>query len=212
MRNQGFTLVELMVSTAILSLVAAIGFYAVQAAANSVAIANAKSEVQRDLRDVLSAMEREVQLASKTPDDSFDPPLEAVAVSNGESQGEEGAPIEVRFQLPIDGSGRHWTDVIRYRLFNEDVNGNGRLDDGEDMDEDGVLSRRVLRLEDRNDDGDIADAEDQVILAGANTITNAQFTLNGDVLTVVLTGSKNVNGNTEQTVTMTKQTNIYLLN
>ena len=209
MRTQGFTLVELMISVAILVVVTGLGLVALQSSTTSIAVAKAKGDVQRSVRDIMTGLTRELQLASKRSDDSLSPPLLPLAVNTSPAT---GSPVEVVFQVPADGSGRNWSNPIRFRYLNEDANGNGRLDNGEDLDSDGVLARRIVRIEDRNGDGDTADAGEVTPVGAVNDLSNVQFTLNGDVLYITVAASKLVGVRRTNPVRARATSSIYLLN
>jgi prepilin-type N-terminal cleavage/methylation domain-containing protein len=209
MRTQGFTLVELMISMAILVVVTGLGLVALQSSTTSIAVAKAKGDVQRSVREIMTALTRELQLASKRSDDSLTPPLLPLAVNATPAS---GSPVEVEFQVPVDGSGRNWSNRIRFRYVNEDANGNGRMDGEEDLDSDGVLARRIVRIQDRNGDGDTADTGEVTPVGAVNDLSNVQFTLNGDVLDITVTATKLVGVRRTNPVTARATGSIYLLN
>lgn len=209
MNKHGFTLMELMMVVAILAIIAILGMSALQTSSSALVTASAKSAVQDNLRDALASMKREVQLASKTPDDSLLPPLNAVTVNANPAP---RCPTELVFQTPTDDTGLRWSNPIRLRFYTEDTNGNGRLDSGEDIDGDGTLSRRILRIQDRNNDGDTTDPGEQTIVAGANNLSNVQFVINNNRVTVTLTSQKFQGMDTTHPITATVSTDIYLQN
>ncbi|HRI87865.1 MAG TPA: prepilin-type N-terminal cleavage/methylation domain-containing protein [Candidatus Hydrogenedentes bacterium] len=209
MNNRGFTLVELMMVVAILSIVSVLAILALQSSSSAMATAASASEVQGNVREALTAMKRELQLASKTPDDSLIPPLSAVRiVENPAVQ----SPVEIIFQVPRDGTGLRWSNDIRFRYVNEDVNNDGVLDSGEDVNGDGTLTRRIMRLEDVNGDGDTNDAGESRPLAGVNNLIDVDFAMNGNVITVTLQSGKHLAGRTDQEIMSTVSTDIYLQN
>lgn len=209
MSTRGFTLVELVISMAILTIISVLGVVALQTSTSSVATAESKADVQDNIRDVLAAMSRELQMASKISDDSLTPPLDAVTVNQNPAP---GSPTELVFQTPTNGSGRNWTRPIRFRFVNEDANENGRLDEGEDLDDDGVLSRRVLRIQDRNGDGDTIDVGERAPVGGANDLSDVQFVRVGDVVTITLTAQKLMKGRLTDPVRVSVTTDVYLQN
>lgn len=209
MTARGFTLVELVISMAILTVITVLGAVALQTSTSSVATAESKADVQDSIRDALAAMSKELQLASKGADDSLTPPLGAVTVNLNPAA---GSPTELVFQTPTNGSGRSWSRTVRYRYINEDANGNGRLDSGEDLDGDGVLSQRILRIQDRNGDGDTLDAGEQVPVGGANNLSNVQFTRIGDVIRITLAAEKFLTGRRSDPVRVTVSSDVYLQN
>lgn len=207
--THGFTLLELMISIAVLAIICVLGVVALQSSANAMSAAASKSEVQGNLRDALTAMQRELELASKTSDDSLLPPLNEVTVNANPA---DRCPTEIVFQVPTDGTGLRWSQPIRFRFYNEDVDGNGVLSPGEDADGDRTLSRRLLRLEDLNGDGDTADATETRVVAGANNLSDVQFAVNDDVITVTLAAEKHLDGRRDQPVTMSVTSQVYLQN
>lgn len=209
MGSKGFTLVELVISMAILTIISVLGVVALQTSTTSVATAGSKADVQDNIRDALAVMVRELQMASKNADDSLTPPLDAVTVNANPTQ---GSPTELVFQTPVNGSGRSWSRPIRFRYVNEDANGNGRLDAGEDLDGDGALSRRVLRIQDRNGDGDTTDDGERSPVGGANDLSNVQFVRAGDIVTITLTAEKFLTGRRSDPIRLTVSTDVYLQN
>ncbi|MCP4642520.1 MAG: prepilin-type N-terminal cleavage/methylation domain-containing protein [bacterium] len=209
MRRAGFTLVELSISLAILTVITGLGFVALMSCSRSVAVSQAKGDVQRNVRDIMTGLSRELQIASRKADDSLSPPLNPLVISESPT---EGSMMEVQFQVPIDGTGRNWSAPITYRYINEDLNSNNRLDSGEDVDEDGVLTRRIVRLQDRNDDGDSDDPGESSVIGAVNDLSSVQIVRNGDLLTLTVTASRLVANQRTHPVTATATHNIYLTN
>ena len=171
-RNKGFTLLEMTLAMALTVIVALLGLTALRTSIRTVALADAKDTVQRNLRDVLAEVTAEVQLAA-SQDDA--PTVYAIRTV-GEAQ------AEIVFQVPLDNAGANWSTPITYRFVNEDANGNGKLDEGEDADGDGALARHIARVQD-----DVTR-----VVAAANNVSQARFVLNDTrkMLTVTLTASK----------------------
>lgn len=165
MGNRGYSLLEMMVASAVLTTVSLLGFIAVQSSASSAQLSNAKVDVQNNLRDTMAAITvelREGVTATTAQATGAPPDLHGVVVS------ENGR--ELTFQTPIPAEGERmfrYSTPITFRLENEDANGNGRLDPGEDADGDGALTRRIVRVQ----DGETRS------LAGATTIDNVGFQL-----------------------------------
>src|SRR5690606_10240154 len=103
---------------------------------------------------------------------SLDPPLFPIEIKQNPVP---SSPVELIFQVPAGNSGRKWSPRIRYRFINEDVNGNSWLDAGEDLDGDQQLSRRIVRIQDTNGDGDTTDPGETRPLGTANALSNVQF-------------------------------------
>jgi prepilin-type N-terminal cleavage/methylation domain-containing protein len=209
MHNRGFTLLELMIAAAVLSIVSMLGFVAIQSATASMAISSAKADVAAELRDTMSALNMQLEYAAKTGNDALDPVLEEVSII---ADPEPGIPLEIEYQTPIDDTGRNWSPRITLQYINEDLNGDGFLNGSEDLNDDGTLTRRFARLQDINDDGDTDDPGERMPLGGANHITNAQVARNGDIITVTLTASKFLGTRRTNPVTQSMTGRIYLLN
>ncbi len=209
MHNRGFTLLELMIAASVLSIVSMLGFIAIQSSTASMAISSAKADVAAELRDTMSALNMQLEYAAKTGNDALDPVLEEVSIV---ADPEPGIPLEIGFQTPLDDTGRNWSPRVTLQFINEDLNGNGLLDGSEDLNDDGTLTRRFVRLQDTNDDGDTDDPGERMPLGGANHITNAQVARNGDVITVTLTASRFLPARRTNPVTQSMTGRIYLLN
>ena len=116
------------------------------------------------------------------------------------------------FQSPTDNTGTNWTQPISYFFVNEDADGDARLDPGEDADGDGVLSRRMMRQQDINGDGDTNDPSEVRQVASANDISNVAFAFDGAILTITLTSSKQPHHDRTQAITATVTGNVFLMN
>lgn len=210
MRVQGgFTLLEVTIVMAILSVFSLLGFVAITSATQATILADARTQVQSDLRQMVTLMADDLQMASKTPNPSLTPPLQAVRINRDI---DANSPVEIVFQVPLDGSGNRWSRPIRYRFFNEDLNGNRRLDPGEDVDGDGALSRRILRLQDLNGDGTFDGPGETVMVGTANNISALDFAFNNDRITITATADRLVGTREDFPVTAAVTTTVYLLN
>ncbi|MBI5091496.1 MAG: prepilin-type N-terminal cleavage/methylation domain-containing protein [Candidatus Hydrogenedentes bacterium] len=212
MKSTGFTMLELIISLALLSIVSVLGFAVMAASVKVMGQAATQEVVDTDLRDVINAMRNELELASKTTNAALVPPLSAVAVTNNPVA---GAPIEIAFQKPLNSTGNNWSTAIRYRFINEDANGNGRLDTSEDTDNNRVLTRRIVRIQDMNGNGSTADAGETTPVGGANDISNVAMALDASrsMLTITLTASRRLsNDPSRPPITGSVTTNIYLVN
>lgn len=209
MCNRGYSLLEVTVSTAILTVVSLLGLLVLQSSTESAQLANAKVDVQNNLRDTMVALTSELRegvTATTTEATGAPENLEPVAVS------EDGR--EIVFQAPEPAEGEEmfaYSTPVTFWLQNEDANGNGRLDGGEDTNEDGALTRRIVRSQ---------DGEDRAV-ASARTIDDVQFELvahqaaNNDTLTTVrifLVGSKRYGPGEGQLVRAEMVSNIRLVN
>ena len=209
MNNLGHTMVEVMVSTAILTIVSLLGFVVIQTSASSAQLANAKVDVQNNLRDTMSALAAELRegVTQATTEETGAPEdLFPVAVE------EEGSRITIQVPEAVAGEDMFaYSTPITFWLQNEDENGNGRLDEGEDTNEDGVLTRRIVRTQDGED----------TAVAGARTIDEVVFTLvenqaagNDEFTTVriALSGSKRYGPGEGKLVAAEMTSNIRLVN
>lgn len=173
MRNGGFTFVEVMLSLAMTSVVVLLGFMAIQSAAESVEVADATADTLQSLRNVMGMVTQELEMASSQDLEGLCAPIHV----------SESMP-EVTFQVPLDDTGESWSDPITYLFENEDTDGDAQLDDGEDTNGDGVLTRRLVRLQ----------GDTEMILAAANNLHDVDFDLSDDgrMLTVTLVASQEI--------------------
>ena len=142
-KRNGFTLIETMIVMGILSVVMGIIFVVVTASAQSMNTANAQAAVQQNVRDVMQALFLDLLAAGKENIPSANPPVQGVRIVQNPVP---GSPWEIVFQTPVDDRAEGWTQPIRLRYVNEDANGNARLDPGEDLNENGVLDRHIIRI------------------------------------------------------------------
>ena len=208
--RDGFTLIELSLSTAVLAVVAGLVFIVMLASTQSVEVADAKALAQSNVRDVLAAMTPELMLAAKDDDGAVNPPVTGLRVTQNPAP--PTGLVEVLFQTPLDGTGTNYSTTIRFRYINEDLNDNNVLDEGEDLDNDSTLTRRVLRMQDRNGDGDTADAGEAEPIGGANHLSDVQFVLNNDALTVTVEASVPFGERPEEPATARATSVVYLMN
>ncbi len=197
--NRGFTLIETMIATGLLSVLSLLMFTAVQASITSTRVANAETRVQSNIRETMPEMVREIELAARA--------TTAAGINNvtGITAFRDGVAMDwgiggdmVVFQIPLDDAGNTWSEPIQYRFVNEDTNNNGFLDAGEDtVDEDdptadgngdGMLTRCIVREQDIDNNGDFEGVGERRIMGAANELDDVTFTLNltGDILTVAL--------------------------
>jgi len=185
--NAGHTMVEVMISMAILAIVSLLSFIVLQSSVSASRLSSAKVDVQNNLRDTMGVLVAELREGvSETTTEKTGAPDGLVPVAVGD------AGRSITFQVAEPASGEQLFDYsspITFQLENEDANGNGRLDAGEDENEDGVLTRRVTRVQDGV----------STPVASASSVDDVQFTLvanqatgNNDMTTVeiVLRGSK----------------------
>lgn len=206
---RGFTLLELVVTVGLLSIVGLLGFMAMASSGQAMQVAETAGRIQNDLRETLMLMNEELQLAAKVGDDSLDPPLFPVTIVANPTA---TSPVEIQFQVPTGNSGRRWSQIIRYRYVDEDVNGNSWLDTGEDVDVDLQLTRRILRIQDINGDGDFTDSGETRSLGTANALSDVSFQLNNGVVTVNLGAAKKASQDAPHAQEAAVSGQIYLLN
>jgi prepilin-type N-terminal cleavage/methylation domain-containing protein len=152
MRNSGYTLLELVVSAAIFAIVSGISMVALMSATKTASMTEAQAQVQANLRTAMSEMALELRSAysQRLVDASLAPEdAESIRVS--------GDGASVTFQIPVLVENQDIVGVstpITYRFENEDLPevetgvGNTLLDEGEDANGDGVLTRRMMRVQD----------------------------------------------------------------
>ena len=153
MNIRGFTLIEVTISMGILSIIALLSFIVLQSTTESTQLADAKSRVQSDLRDVMSAITTEVQSAytDRLVDRTLAPKdAESISVN------EEGDGIT--FQVPVLVNAHRIVDtstpitIQHMQADTQPTPGTGRP---------------VLRIQDGN----------EFIIAAAQSITSLEFEL-----------------------------------
>jgi len=187
MKSYGYSLLEVMVASTILGVVSLLGFVVLKSSNEAAQLSTAKVDVQNHLRDSMAVMTGELREAvSSETTNRTGAPEGLYAVSVDETGG------SITFQVPEAVAGEEqfaYSSSITYSLENEDANGNGRLDEGEDSNDDGVLTRRIVRTQDGV----------EVPVASANSIDTVTFLLvanqaagNNQLTTVniQMTGSK----------------------
>jgi len=139
-RTMGFTLLELTIATAITAVVSALCLMGIMATAQTTRIIERESDCAWEMRNVLTQMTRELELAATVENTKVTPQVQPIAVT---SNAETGMLDTIVFQTPVTAA--TWSTPITYQYVNEDANGNAKLDDGEDTNGDGRLTRRVIR-------------------------------------------------------------------
>lgn len=198
-RNKGFTLLETMIATGVLSVLSLLMFTAVQASITSSRVANAETRVQSNIRETLPVMIREIELAARATTAAGIGGVTGITVFRDGVAMDWGISGDlVVFQIPLDNAGAAWSQPIQYRFINEDVNENGFLDAGEDVIDaedpaadgngDGILTRCIVREQDIDNNGDFDGEGERRIIGAANELDDVVFTMNltGDVLTITL--------------------------
>ncbi len=207
MRNNGFTLVELILASAILVIVSLLGFTAVQSSSRSININQSTSRVQDDARNVMLALTQEIEFAVKPAAMGLVLPPGVVGIEvrdNGRS---------VTFQIPTDNTFTRFSAPITFRFETEDALienepgyefGNALLDAGEDLNNDGVLNRRIVRVQ----------SGVTSVVGSANTIADAVFELlpEEDVLRVTITATQRIERDRPHLFRYQLQNDIYIMN
>ena len=227
----GFSLVELMIAVAILSIVSVLGWIALQTSTQQTALATAQSAVQQDVRAVAMLIGEELEVASASDRETLDPAVTGVKI-NAPCKADSGGLVEnggipceteVVVEIPPEVDGAPWRKV-RIRYVNEDEDSDGELDSGEDLNYDGRLNRGFFRIEDRDGDGSVSQSGDMVLLGATNNIIAGSFTLSVDkqVITVRLTAERTIGGsyvedevtgeNVPARVQSDLRTDVYMLN
>ncbi|MBI1318402.1 MAG: prepilin-type N-terminal cleavage/methylation domain-containing protein [Candidatus Hydrogenedens sp.] len=208
----GYSLIELMIATAILMVVSSLSIIVIRSSAESNVMSSAKERVDSDLRSTMLALTTEVRQAYSERTVDSEPPMApeeafGVQVTNGGKQ--------LRFTVPRRSETSPVpmaSSPIVIQFQNEDTNANNVLDSGEDQNGDGVLTRRLVRVENGNTE----------VLGSANTISDVRFTLEKgpaanvdtkNVLVVELDGSAAYGaGDTRKHVAATLESRIHLEN
>lgn len=173
MRPSGYSLIELSISVALLSIVSLLGFMAIASSTGSAALAQAKGDVQGNLRDVMAELTSIVRQAyTQRTVDSVPPmaPPNTASIMLGTS-----GQVSVIFQVPEPSNAPGMVNSsapITILYENEDKpdstgKPNGLLDAGEDTNSDGMLTRRLVLTQ-----GDVTR-----VIGGANDIGQVQFQL-----------------------------------
>lgn len=207
MGKTGFTLVEVMIGLLLVVFLSSLGFVAVQTTTRSVNVSRAQSELQSEARNIILALSREVESAVQ-PIMAGEPPL---------PPGVQGLQVldagrTLRFQVPLNETFTAFSAPVTIRYENEDLPteqeeaalGNAILDAGEDTNEDGALTRRLVREQ----------GGPPQILGGANHLADMRFELqeNGDVLRVFLLLTRPMGSPPGQLIRCQVQEDIYLMN
>jgi prepilin-type N-terminal cleavage/methylation domain-containing protein len=226
MRRQGFTLTEILIVAALMSVISLLGLTALRASGTSLKLTQAQALAQEDVRAVLTEMTRELEMAVKHVRE------DAPAVTGLEIRLAEPSPLDARdadarvvrelvfCRATLDPLAP-WSGPITYQFINEDTNRNGLLDGAEnDLD----LNRRptsiILRLEDLNGDGAFDGPGETRIVGAAQSITDLSFAYDGTVLTITVEATRVVPGTAvmtsagmvSRTVRSTQTGHVYPLN
>jgi Tfp pilus assembly protein PilE len=206
MNRAGFTLVEVTMAAALIFILASLGFIAVQTSATAVNVNNGRAILQSEARSIMLELAREVELAIQPvgPGETLPPGAQGLRVQDG------GRAIQ--FLVPVDGTFTLFSAPITFTLENEDTpetqagstTGNARLDSGEDLNNDDILTRRIVRTQ----------SGITRVIGGSNNVANAVFELldNNDVLRVTLLLTLPISNRQDQLLRYEVQQDIYLMN
>jgi prepilin-type N-terminal cleavage/methylation domain-containing protein len=167
--SPGFSLLELSVSMALLSIVSLLAFYALMGSTESAALAQAKSELQANLRDTMAVLTREVSTAYTERITAGDPQTLPEDLDEPITVGEGSASLTFQVPVPRAQGIPEASTPITIFFENEDTSDppNAVLDPGEDANDDGMLNRRLVRMQDGV----------ETTLGASNHISLARFTL-----------------------------------
>lgn len=181
MRNAGFTLIEVVVAASFFAVVTAMSLVALTTTTKLASMSEAQAQVQANLRTAMSeaAMELRTAYSDRLVAANLAPEDAASIVVSPDG-------TSVTFQVPVlvEGSPIIGASTpITYRFENEDTPveatgmGNALLDPGEDVNGDGVLTRRIMRTQDGTEG----------IVGLPNEISSVRFTLEPNPLDGLLT-------------------------
>lgn len=173
MRNTaGFTLLEMSIAVAILSVVSLLSFLAIQSGAETSAVAAAKEEVAAGLRQTLLDLTQEVRQAYTDRTVASAPrhaPVNAASITVTNTGKGLSFYVPTKSNTPQPAA----AGPITITFENEDANANGKLDTGEDKNGDGVLTRRLVRQQ----------GTTKTPLGAANVLSSVTFTLSKNAAT-----------------------------
>jgi prepilin-type N-terminal cleavage/methylation domain-containing protein len=206
-RRGGFTLLEMMISTALLVVIGLLGFVATSSSYKSVDLNQRMSQLQQDVRDTMRAVSDEVQKAVKPAKAGMVLPVKAQALKVADAK-------TITFVTPTDMTFTKFTGVQTIQFQSEDTPapaieggefGNAKLDAGEDKNNDGALTRQLVLTRDNGT---------KKVLGAANHLANVQFALSADgtTLAVTVVASTPIENNVNRVLQFRATSNIYLMN
>ncbi len=170
MNRHGFTLLELSISMAMLSIISLLAFYAVANSTESAVIAQSKGELQGNLRDTMDALIDDLSVAFTDRIWKGGPQTLPLGLTGPLTVSADGTSVTFQRPVPKNVGIPDASTPIIIRFENEDLGGtvaNGVLDSGEDVNGDGSLTRRMVRVQ----DGAL------LPLGSANNISRVKFEL-----------------------------------
>jgi len=175
-RPTGFSLVEITVVVALVSILALLVGTVWIGALNVWEVQETEAQVNESLRQATSLIADELRQASLEAVPSVTPAVAGLVVGS--------ARDSVTFQRPLDAAGETWSSPVTIQWYSEDVNGNLLLDGDEDSNGNGALDRVIERRQDLNGDGEIAGPGEVQILA--RNVDQFVVTLEGRTLELEL--------------------------
>ena len=201
--QQGFTLVELTISCAVLTIVSLLGYIVVASSTESSRVADAQAQLQSNLRDAMQLITSEVKTAYS--DRTINPQNPGELPNTSIPTGTKTLTVaatgrSITFQKPIASTANavpQPSTVITIGLECEDAgfkDGNATLDSGEDANGDGMLTRRMNRTQDAATKslGAVNDLADVTftLMASENTNDKNKSTLRVRLVASKLVGAK----------------------
>ena len=208
-------MLEMMISVSVLAVVGTLGMVATLTSSKLANVMDVKETMQAEVRATMLDITQEVQLAFKA--DAQNPvtgglPCSKIAVYKTGDILPTGALVgDLRFQIP---EGTLWSTPIIYRYVYEDTNANGKLDSGEDANNNQLLDRRIVRIKD-NKTHYLGAANTIVPNAlGTNNKPVTPFSLNaaGDTLTVTLATAKSLDTGNKTPLKAATTGQTYIMN
>lgn len=164
--RSGFTLVEMLISVSVLSVISLISYIALTTTTEAALQAEVRAQIQTDLRFTMQLLTREVSEAfSQRSIDNRTAPDGAAALTT------DNLGFSITFQRPQLSQNTNVVEAstpVTVMFVNEDLgSNNAELDDGEDLDLNGSLTRHIVAVQ---------DGETRFI-GNATTISGMQFEL-----------------------------------
>lgn len=208
MRTSGFTLIELMISVAIVLVVSMLGYIAFSSSYEAIDLNRRIGTLQSDCRDAMRALSDEVQMAVKRAAPGLTLPAGAQELRVNPTN-----PREITYVVPTTADGENFSPVRTIRFVSEDLPatelqngefGNGRLDPGEDTDGNGQLTRQLVLI----------NGMERRVLGSAVSLANVAFDLSpdGSCLLVTMTAACPMARDTTRMLRVDTESAVYMMN
>ena len=208
MRQAGFTLIEMMISVAIVLVVSMLGYIAFSSSYEAIDLNQRMGTLQGDCRDAMRALSDEAQLAVKRAAAG-----QVLPAGARELRVNPGNRREITYVVPTADDGTAFSTVRTIRFESEDLPaaglengefGNGRLDPGEDTDGNGRLTRQLVLI----------NGIQRRVLGSATTLANVAFDLSADgsCLVVTMTAVTPIAQDSARMLRVDTESTIYLMN